>query len=317
MKVLFCPLLVSGLAVLFCHAGDGGYQGQPGETVEQTGTRPHVDAAEHAAGATRSVDLGGGVTMEMVWVPAGTFMMGSTLGPDDVASIYGGEPEHFTDEHPRDEVTISTGFWMGKYEVTNAQYRRFKADHFSREYRGNRLDGDRLPAVYVSWRESQAFCDWLSEQTGDLFALPTEAQWEYACRAGTDTVRYWGNDNEGLGRHANVADRTAESVWRNWATIDETTDGHTITAPVGSFRPNAFGLFDMIGNVHEWCRDYYDAAYYARRPAVDPCNTVATTSRVNRGGGWESTAEACRAANRSGDDPDDHYGSVGFRVTAP
>jgi len=305
-------IVLSELAVFLGHSGHGAAFAQHVEAIQSTQDN-QLRSEAPAPGQTRSLDLGGGVTLDVIWVPAGTFMMGSTFSPQDLAAAYGGEPEHFAHELPQREVTVSKGFWMGRYEVTNAQYRRFQPDHSSRDFAGHNLDGDSQPVVFVSWREAQAFCNWLSELTGEQFTLPTEAQWEYACRAGTDTVRYWGNDDESMGHFANVADRMAKAEWPNWAAV-ETTDGYKVTAPVGSFRPNGFGLFDMLGNVHEWCVDYYDSAYYKRGPSTDPHNTAVTTSRVCRGGGWESSAAECRAASRSGDDPDDHYGSVGFRV---
>lgn len=299
---------------LFALALLAGLSDAAGADIEASPRLEHP-AQSPEPGATRTVDLGEGVRLELRWVPPGTFMMGSKLSAEQVASTYGGVPEHFQHEHPRRQVTITRGFWMGKYEVTNAQYRRYKAEHSSREHQGHPLDGDQLPAVFVSWREAQAFCDWLSEHSGESFGLPTEAQWEYACRAGTDTVRYGGDDDLTLGRYANVADRTAKMAWSTWATVD-TSDGHLLTAPIGSLQPNAYGLYDMLGNVYEWCSDYYESGYYARAPSADPCNDSPSPSRVARGGGWESTSEACRAAYRIGDDPDDHYSSIGFRVVA-
>ena len=148
---------------------------------------------------------------------------------------------------------------------------------------------------------------------GKRYGLPTEAQWEYACRAGT-TTRYWcGDDPEGLATVANVADGTAKAKYPQWATI-EAKDGFVFTAPVGRYQPNPFGLCDMHGNVWEWCADWFDKEYYKQSPRDDPAGPTVGSNRVNRGGGWINDAWECGAANRGWDIPSNRIVNLGFRV---
>jgi formylglycine-generating enzyme required for sulfatase activity len=185
---------------------------------------------------------------EMVVIPAGTFRMGDIQG--------GG----LSDEQPVHSVSVGQ-FAMGKYEVTFAEYDKF-AEATGRSKpddrgwgRGNR------PVINVSWDDATAYAQWLSNQTGKQYRLPTEAEWEYAARAGTETSRYWGNDPDLACSYANVADQTVKQENTNHWTIHNCTDGYFYTAPVGSFQANKFGLFDMLGNVWEWTCSEYDEKY--------------------------------------------------------
>jgi len=252
-----------------------------------------------------AVDLGHGVNLEMVWVPGGSFQMGS---PDS-------ENGHMIDESPVHTVELD-GFWMGRYEVTNAQYRCFQEDHTSRSFEGFDFNGDTQPAIYVSWNDAIAFCGWLSGKTGHGYTLPTEAQWEYACRAGTATARFWGDDEQSMGQYANAADRTLEQHFPGWRVAD-TTDGYVMTAPVGSFKPNAFGLYDMIGNVWEWCLDWYDSSFYSKAEARErnPVNEATAEMRVVRGGSGGDWPASNRSAFRFRQSPDTR--DIGFRVCRP
>lgn len=237
--------------------------------------------------------------MEFVWVPGGCFQMGTNNGPSD--------------EKPLHEVCVD-GFWMGKYEVTNAQYRRYKADHFNKgRYLGISLNGDRQPVVYVSWSAAKTYADWLSSKGNGSFRLPTEAEWEYAARAGTATKRYWGDGDEEACRYANTADQTAKKKWADWMAFD-CTDGYAVSAPVGSFRPNRFGLYDMMGNVWEWCHDRYDKSAYSKHFRNNPVSTDGSSHRVLRGGCWHDGPGAVRSANRSKNEPDYTYYFAGFRL---
>ena len=272
-------------------------------------------------GQTRALNLGGGVTMDLVWVPGGSFQMGSQQTPEEIVSKYGGKPEFFKDERPVHTVTIS-GFWMGKCEATNAQYRRCQPSHSSKEYNGHTLNEDNQPVVYVSWNDAKAFCEWLSRETAEAVRLPREAEWEYACRAGTTTARYWGDDDATMGQYANVADRTARQAFPEWSKafqqfntdFVDTSDGYAATAPVGSLKRNAFGLYDMIGNVYEWCEDWYGEDYYGQSSRSNPEGPSSGQYRVLRGGSWVSDPCYCRSSKRNGYVPVSSYNFCGFRV---
>jgi len=172
-------------------------------------------------------DLGNGVTLEMVFIPAGTFMMGSSASEQDRSS----------NEGPQHQVTIEEGFYMGKYPVTQAQYEAVMGNNPSHR------KGKHRPVENVSWDEAVAFCKKLSERTGKTYRLPSEAEWEYSCRAGTTTPYYFGE--------------VIKSQWANCRS--ENQYEYEQRTEVGCFPPNAFGLYDMHGNVWEWCADpYYD-----------------------------------------------------------
>jgi formylglycine-generating enzyme required for sulfatase activity len=186
-------------------------------------------------------------------------------------------------------------FWLGETEVTNRQYRLFKPGHDSGDYEGHSLNGDDQPVVEVNWHNAVAYAKWLSRKTGKRFRLPTEAEWEYAARAGTGTARYWGN---GIGRN-NANCNGCGSRWDN-----------SQTAPVGSFSPNAFGLFDMLGNVYEWTCSQYKKSYDG---SEQECS-VSAGSYSSRGGSWTNFPRWVRAALRSRHFPAYRNYSVGFRL---
>ena len=217
--------------------------------------------------------------MEFVLIPAGTFTMGSPSS----------ESGRDSDEGPQHRVRITKPFYLAKYETTNGQYRGFKTGHSSKEYKGHSLNGEKQPVVYVSWNDATAFCKWLSGRSGAQVGLPTEAQWEYACRAGTSTVYYWGHKLDPA--YCNFADKNTSFSWREEA-LD---DGHGVTAPVGRYRPNAFGLHDMLGNVWEWCSD--GKRSYSSPSQTDPCGSQGG-SRVLRGGSWRNAPSYVRCAGR-------------------
>ena len=167
--------------------------------------------------------------------------------------------------------------------------------------------------VNVSWNDAVAFCDWLSKQEGQTYRLPTEAEWEYACRGGT-TGCYWvGDAPELLATAGNVADGTAKEKYPSWPTINA-KDGFVFTAPVGRFLANEFGLFDMHGNVWEWCSDWYDPNYYAESPPADPPGPPQAASRVIPGRVLDHSPRYCRSAIRSKNAPDGRFYFLGFRV---
>ncbi len=262
--------------------------------------------------------------MEFVYVPGGCFMMGQTEAEKAqiIAEIGKEEYEkYYLDELPRHEVCVQ-GVWMGQYEVTNAQYRTFKADHDSKDYEGNSLNGDDQPAVYVSWDDAQAFVAWLNatvETHGRAslqFRLPSEAEWEYAARAGTTTVRYWGDDPQHTEAcaYANVGDQTAKKIWTDW-TVHDCEDGYAVTAPVGRFQPNAFGLYDMIGNVWEWGADTYHENYENAPNNGDIWGDLGDKkTKILRGGSWGNPPYFVRSSSRSWLGPDVQGSDIGFRV---
>jgi formylglycine-generating enzyme required for sulfatase activity len=207
--------------------------------------------------------------MKMVYIPPGAFVMGAK------------DPRLFW-SRPRHPVRITKGFFVAACEVTNAQYRQYDRRYNSGRYEPSRnwrkgapdddfLNGDQQPVVRVSWRDAARFCKWLSRREGRRYRLPTEAEWEYACRAGTDTAYWWGDEPDVTGTVANVSDRNYYKIYPNSKNpVMDMDDGYMYSAPVGSYRPNPFGLYDMVGNAAEWCQDRWARLYYERSPAVDP-----------------------------------------------
>jgi eukaryotic-like serine/threonine-protein kinase len=260
--------------------------------------QPQVVAGASAGNKIRTVDLGGGVGLDLVWVPPGEFLMGSPqseIGRDG-------------NEGPQHRVTISKGFWMGKYPVTQGQYQGLMGQNPSHR-RNAGLDA---PVEMVSWRGAQVFCGKLLSASGlaELISsinnptwanlLPTEAEWEYACRAGSKTALYTGRElTSAIGPCRNLD----EIAWYGH------NSGST-TKPVGQKQPNGWGLYDMLGNVWEWCADA------KRTDSSSAAISSASTelSCVLRGGSWYTYARSCRAACRSAKSPDYRLNDVGFRV---
>jgi formylglycine-generating enzyme required for sulfatase activity len=226
-----------------------------------------AEAAEPGAGKTKTIVLRGGAEMEMVWCPPGTFLMGS---PANEEGRNADETQH--------RVTLSEGFWMAKTEVTQKQWTSVMGNNPSEH------KGDDLPVECVSWTGCQDFC----RKTG--LRLPTEAEWEYACRAGSE------GPYAGSGRLEDMG----------WVGDDK-------THPVGQKRPNAWGLYDMHGNVWEWCADWYDAGYYAKSPGTDPKGPDFGVNRILRGGGYWRGPQDCRSAHRHGSGPNRCSAARGFR----
>ncbi len=244
--------------------------------------------------------------LDFVWVPGGCYLMGSPKS----------EKARSEDEGPVHEVCVD-GFWMSKTVVTNGQFRQFHKEHDSKDYMGHSLNGDSQPAVFVSWRDANNFSQWLTGQNGGqyIFRLPTEAEWEYAVRAGSDKSRYWGDDTSRACIYENVADYTAEKQL-GLKSVHECDDGYAATAPVGSFQPNAFGLYDMLGNVLQWCADVYGVDSYVRHDRNNPQITDESMgqSRVIRGGCWHGSADSTRCAARHSGLPDGMNDEIGFRI---
>jgi sulfatase modifying factor 1 len=298
------------------------------------------------------------IKMKLVLIPAGDFMMGSEEDRADILNYFPYcDPKWIDDSFPHHKVRITKSFYMGQYEVTLGQFMlfyheaKYKIDAErdgkpswgynsegrlieSTEFRpwkpGWKYEWDQ-PVVYVSWNDAVAFCKWLSKKEGKTYRLPTEAEWEYACRAGTNSRYHFGNDPEELIRYANASDQDRKDGRDNViiASFDKDgkktdtgipfpflkrRDGYKWAAPVGKFRPNAFGLYDMHGNAWEWCSDWYDEKYYENSPTDDPQGPSAGSSRVARGGGFNDSPVSLRCACRDVDGPAGRYFSRGFRV---
>ena len=250
------------------------------------------------AGQEKTVDLGGGINLELVWIPSGEFTMGS---PDS-------ESGHSSDEGPQHSVKITKGFWMGKYEVMQEQWQSIIGSNPSCFKDGNNCapaDTRNYPVEEVSWIDCKEFLEKLSSRVGQSFRLPTEAEWEYACRAGTDTVFHYGDTL--CSTQANFNGKYPYGI---------ASKGHFLkrTAVVGSYRPNAFGLYDMHGNVWEWCKDWYGENYYQGSQDRDRQGPPSGSYRIVRGGSWFSFAWSCRSANRRRHSPDNRKDDLGFRV---
>ena len=245
-----------------------------------------------------TVELPGGATMEFVWIPPGIFTMGTTRAQEQLLRDKGmWRDDSRSSEQPAFEVTIRQGFWLGKFELTQGQWETvmgttpwgdeermlFKDD-------GPAVSDATYPAMYISWDHMQSFIATLHETTGDsLYRLPSEAEWEYACRAGTNTLWFFGNDESDLGNYA--CDRTS---------------------PVGTKWPNPWGLYDMYGNLSEWCQDWRSS--YSSEAQVDPTGPETGSYRVHRGFFGSLYPEYAHSAFRSSVLPQVRHEWLGARL---
>ena len=252
-------------------------------------------ASPISAAKTLTLDLGNKVTMKLALIPSGKFMMGSPKT----------EAGHNSHEAPQHEVTISKPFYMGVFEVTQEQYKQIIGENPSY------FKGTKNPVDSVSWDGAVEFCKKLSAKTGKTVQLPTEAQWEYSCRAGSKTRFGFGDKDEDLYKYGNYCDKSTTHA-PPWQDKDH-NDGFDRTAPVGSLKANDWGLYDMHGNVWEWCADWY-AGSYANAKNQDPTGPDSGSSRVLRGGCWGDDPTYCRSARRSSSGLGFRCGNLGFRV---
>lgn len=262
----------------------------------------------------KTIDLGNGVTLKLVRIPAGEFLMGSADGD--------------TDEQPQTRVRIARDFWLSTCEITNEQFRQHEPKHFSGYFMkrslsndgpGIDMDGPKQPVVRVSWQQAMDYCRWLERRTGLPFTLPTEAQWEYACRSGSVGPFSLGGGD--FSRHANLADQSLGRIYTVTGGVvvlqeipcdKDHDDGSIVTAEVGRYQPNAWGLFDMHGNAAEWTRSTYRPYPYR---AEDGRNTAEPTGRkVVRGGSFHDRPHRACAAFRLDYPAWQKVHNVGFRV---
>jgi formylglycine-generating enzyme required for sulfatase activity len=288
----------------------------PGWPFDAAEAKHQQDAAaaelgSQAGKAGLTFDIAPGVKVEMVLIPAGQFVMGDVTGSPD--------------EWPQTHVKIDKPFWMAKFEVTNDLYAQFDPQHDSgyisvynkdQSTRGEQADRPRQPVIRVSWQQAVAFCHWLSDKTGRHFTLPTEAQWEYACRAGTATPLYFGTCQTDFGKLANLADKRVNELTRSspkWIPyVESVNDGAVVMDVVGKYAPNPWGLHDMSGNVAEWTLSTYKPYPYN---AADGRDSGAPDGRkVVRGGSFYDRPQ--RATSSFREDYPSWRGvfNVGFRV---
>jgi sulfatase modifying factor 1 len=270
----------------------------------------------------------------------GEFMMGSAESPQELKRVFPeGDLEEFQEEWPRHRVVITKPFYMAVYPTTVAQFRTFTrekgyATEGERDGKGGRRvyphgswyqgpewtwhnpgfsQGPDHPVTQVSRNDAAEFLKWHRERTGWESGFPSEAEWEYACRAGTTTRHYAGDDLESLAKIANVADASAQKAWQARYSI-QADDGYAYTSPVGRFAPNAWGLYDCLGNVWEWCHDRFDENYYRSSPTEDPQGPASGQYFVLRAGSWAAAPWHCRSECRSHGDAWYRSCDVGFRL---
>ncbi len=237
----------------------------------------------------KTITLAKGVDMTFAWIPPGTFLMGS---PSE-------EPERYEDETLH-EVALTQGFYLGIHAVTQAQWQAVMGENLSY------FKGDDRPVEQVSWDDCQAFCTKLSQREGKRYGLPSESEWEYACRAGTTTPFFFGDTL--FTDHANYNGNYRYNQGARGEYREKTTS-------VGSFPPNAWGLFDMHGNVWEWCQDEYREHKDLDTKNILEIENIVEIARVLRGGSWIDDARSCRAANRNRNAPSIRGNYDGFRVS--
>jgi formylglycine-generating enzyme required for sulfatase activity len=275
--------------------------------------------------------------MDFVPIKGGCFDMGDSFGDGNA------------EEKPVHEVCLD-GFSMAKYDVTVGQFRKFvnatgyRTDAekntggvngcYAMEFGKDKLfdwrdwgswknpnkyleNEENHPVACVSWNDAQEFVKWLNGKSGASYRLPTEAEWEYAARAGSSGRNYWGNSKDTACGFANVADQTKMEGGVTFADTHKCSDGYPYVAPVGQFKPNGFGLYDMMGNVWQWTGDWYGEKYYGSSPKNNPTGPSTGSDRVYRGGGWSNVARGVRAAVRDGFSPGSCGFNLGFRLASP
>ena len=282
VALALCATMILSALMAWCYAAvkdynEGGNSGGASATRTSTGgTSASANSSARKAGASRTVTING-VEVVFRWCPPGEFMMGS---PSNEKNRYADERQH--------KVVITKGFWLAETETTQALWKAVMGE----DNNPSNFVGDNLPVDGVSWNDCQEFIKKLNEQaksTGLRFRLPSEAHWEYACRAGTTTRYFWGDE---------------------W--YSSRANNGSSTKPVGSYSANAWGLKDMHSNVWEWCEDWYGD--YPKGTVTDPAGPQSGSYRVLRGGCWSDLAGYCRSADRFRLTPEHRYNFLGFRL---
>jgi formylglycine-generating enzyme required for sulfatase activity len=280
----FKPLLALALATGLAQSVRGEPVPASGDKIDVVAKAPASVAPDHPAATpapmkTATIDLGDGVKMEFVLIQPGSFVMGTDEDND---------PD--SDASPRRRVTLTQPFYLGKYEVTQEQWEKVMGRNPSH------FQGAKQPVDTVSWNACQEFLAKLQKRTGRKFALPTEAQWEFACRAGTRTPWSFGDSDAAMGDYAWNRDNSGQT-----------------THAVGEKQPNAWGLYDMHGNVAEWCADWYAKHTYSRGDATDPFGPSSGDSRIARGGAWGDDSGYLKCTYRNCSGPDNATDGIGLR----
>ena len=294
-KTKYCALIVIiiclSIFVYTLEISASNNQGE-GEDLKKTEDKSGVGDIK-----TETIMLPGDVPLEMIWIPSGTFMMGAH--DEELACDH--------DESPQHKVTITSGFWIGKYELTKKQWVAIM-ESTPWSGKGQVSKDDNSPAVFVSWTDVRLFINKLNRlfedktsQKDKEFRLPTEAEWEYACRAGTTTRFYWGDDPD----YMIIKDY---AWWRGNVWSSKKRYAHI----VGQKTPNAWGLYDMSGNVWEWCADWYGV--YSSLAQKDPAGPDSGSSRIMRGGCWLNNGNHLRSANRDYRGRKTRSSIIGFRI---
>jgi formylglycine-generating enzyme required for sulfatase activity len=311
------------------------------KAMSQAEERSRVVAAKSVQEAPRVAQRPGTVFQDcpdcprMVVIPAGEFTMGSPAA----------EAGRGVDESPQRQVAIGQAFALGRSEVTVAEFRRFAEEsgyrtEAERDTRALGCSGfiyadpsagnpgsqaatswrnpglaqaESHPVLCVSWNDARAYAQWLSKKTGKRYRLPSEAEWEYAARAGSVAARHWGDDPVQACRFANVADQSRFQTW-GFGQKHECTDGHYFTAPAGGYSPNRYGLYDMLGNVWEWTEDCWNASYAGAPQDGNAWLTGDCAQRVSRGGSWSTVPRFARSATRYRNNTDHRDNLTGFRL---
>jgi len=295
--------------------------------------------AQEPKAASGEKQITNSIGMKLTLIPSGEFKVGSGESAEETTAFFNKNycmnrmdhltADEFKDEHLQHRVRITKPFYLGTYHVTRGQFGQFvkdsgyktdaeKGDHpgawGSWRHNGQFEQTDEHPVENVSFNDAVAFCNWLSKKEGKTYRLPTEAEWEYACRAGTTTRYYSGDDPETLAKVGNVADATFKASFVETEPTIKASDGYVFMAPVGQFQPNAFGLYDMHGNAWQWCADWYGEDYYGKSPADDPKGPDSGRARVYRGSSWGDRPSDARSARRHKNIPEFRFPGLGFRV---